>query len=349
MRRALIVVLSVFATWTFPQGLQAQEIGLPEWVAPRAQGTPPAQAARDLVPGTSLNAGEEILTGERGAIDIVFTSSNARLLVGPRCTTKLDAPYYDPVARRDARAPSVTTDTRCLVRADATVGSSFLREVLPGEENAITLLTPLAVIYVIGAEAVVDLRERQSLGMDEGGGRFARRRRMERLPLLIEAAWDGRPVELAQLRSMSGGTVRVTKLSEEGRVVLVSDQERRTLTRAGETLTRTGSAVGFEGPVILAAGQIGDLLGAFEGLTTPLPLTIDVAFPPAPATGLPDRDLGLRNPCLDTFACQEGQKDTLRRQVPPTDTGETPTPVPTPTTPTPTTPTFPTTPPQGPS
>lgn len=317
MRRELIVASAALAI-LMPTGRSAaQDVGYPEWLAPRARGTPPARPPRELELGTALSEGEEILTGERGAIDIVFTESNARLLIGPSCATRLDTSHRNRLTQQDERAVAVTTRTRCLVRADATLGSSFLREVAPGASDTITLLTPLAVIYILGAEAVVDLQEAQAFGARDGAGQGERGANTSPSePWLLLTAFAP-PVQQVQAPPASKPALRVTKLTAAGQVVLVSGENRRTLTRAGETLRRASVSGPFEGPVVVSGAEMAQLLGRFEGLATPLPLEVEVALPSGPVSPSPFPDPRLPNPCLATAACTESQKEALRDVPPP--------------------------------
>jgi hypothetical protein len=321
MRRDLIIALTALAVSMPIVRSTAQDVGYPEWLAPRARGTPPARPARDLELGTALSEGEEILTAERGAIDIVFTESNARLLIGPSCATRLDASHHNLLTQQDERAVAVTTRTRCLVRADATLGSSFLREVAPGASDAVTLLTPLAVIYILGAEAVVDLQEAQAFGARDGakeGKRGANTSPSE--PRLLLAGFEP-PMRQAQVRPAARPSLRVTKLTEAGRVVLVSGENRRALTRAGETWAWASVTGPFEGPAILSGEELAQLLGRFEGLATPLPLEVEVALPSGAASPSPFPGPRLPNPCLATAACTESRKEALRDAPPVVDGG----------------------------
>jgi hypothetical protein len=111
--------------------------------------------------------------------------------------------------------------------------------------------------------------------------------------------------------------LRVTKLTEAGRVVLVSGENRRTLTRAGETWGRASVTGPFEGPTLLSGAELAQLLGRFEGLATPLPLEVEVSLPSGPASLSPFPDPRLPNPCLATAACTESQKEALRDEPPP--------------------------------
>jgi hypothetical protein len=197
------------------------------------------------------------------------------------------------------------------------LGSSFLREVAPGAADAVTLLTPLAVIYIIDAEAVVDLQEAQAFGVRDGageGGRSVSTSPSE--PRLLLAGFEP-PMRQAQVRPASKPALRVTKLTEAGRVVLVSGENRRTLTRAGETWVRASATGPFEGPVVLTGAEMAQLLGQFEGLATPLPLEVEVALPSGPASPSLFPGPRLPNPCLATAACTESQKEALRDAPPP--------------------------------
>ena len=173
----------------------AADIGRTTAVVQQAQGTPPAQPTRVLIPRMDLFENERIQTDNRGVTQILFLDGT-NLTVGPNSDLVIDRFIYDP----DTSAGELATK----------LGRGVLRFVggQVSKRGRASIATPVAVIGVRGGIAVVEHDETGGTNavllfgeemLISGVGPAAETRRVTRPGFAVSVGSDGEVSNPARL------------------------------------------------------------------------------------------------------------------------------------------------------
>ena len=150
----------------------ATEVGVTSPVLPNAHGTPPGGATRIMQIGLDVVSNEQVTTGPKGKLQLLFLDGSA-LTLGPNSDVTIDTFVYDPDSRTGQLAMSTTKGLFRLVGGRIS------------KTRPITLKTPNAVIGIRGGIMTTRVSEQQTsstfhfgqqMTVEAGGERVSVRR-----------------------------------------------------------------------------------------------------------------------------------------------------------------------------
>src|SRR5262245_6164448 len=140
--RAALVAAALFAVMA-GVGAAQERVGVSSAVNPRATGTPPGGATRQLVIGQDVVFNERITTSDIGQTQLLFLDESA-MTIGPNSDVTIDQFVFDPKSGTGKLAMSAT---RGVLR--------FVGGKLSKQDQAVTVRTSTATLAVRGGAFIM--------------------------------------------------------------------------------------------------------------------------------------------------------------------------------------------------